>query len=129
MKRVRVLAVAAALMTGLAASPAAAQNRRPANRGPALEQSRPPEAPAAPRGALRPELAAPYDGNVEETRRRLDEVLQQYPPSLREVLRLDPSLLTNAAYLQPYPALGEFLSRHDDVAHNPGFFFPDYRDY
>ena len=129
MKHVRALAVAAALMTGLAASPAAAQNRRPANRGPALEQSRPQEVPAAPRGALRPELAAPYDGNVEETRRRLQEVLQQYPPSLREVLRLDPSLLTNAAYLQPYPALAEFLSQHDDVAHNPGFFFPDYRDY
>ena len=126
MRLVPAAVVAVALLAGLAASTAAAQNPRPANRGPAPEQSR---APQAPRGALRADLAAPYDGNVEETRRRLHEVLQQYPPSLREVLRLDPSLLSNAAYLEPYPALAEFLSQHDDIAHNPGFFFPDYRDY
>jgi hypothetical protein len=126
MRLVPAAVVAVALLAGLEANPAAAQNPRPANRGPAPEQSR---APQAPRGALRADLAAPYDGNVEETRRRLHEVLQQYPPSLREVLRLDPSLLSNAAYLEPYPALAEFLSQHDDIAHNPGFFFPDYRDY
>ena len=113
------------MLAGLTAAPAAAQNPRPANRGPVAEQ---PRASQAPRGALRADLAAPYDGNVEETRRRLHEVLQQYPPSLREVLRLDPSLLANPAYLEPYPALAEFLSQHDDIAHNPGFFFPDYSD-
>jgi hypothetical protein len=109
----------------LPAAPAAAQNPRPANRGVVSEQ---PQAPTPPRGALRADLAAPYDGNVEETRRRLQEVLQQYPPSLREVLRLDPSLLRNPSYLEPYPALAEFLSQHEDIAHNPGFFFPDYRE-
>jgi hypothetical protein len=126
MRLVPAAVVAVALLAGLVAAPAAAQNPRPANRGAAPE---PPRAPQAPRGALRADLAAPYDGNVEETRRRLHEVLQQYPPSLREVLRLDPSLLTNPVYLEPYPALAEFLSQHDDIAHNPGFFFPDYRDY
>jgi hypothetical protein len=126
MRLVPTAVVAVALLAGLVAAPAAAQNPRPANRGAAPE---PPRAPQAPRGALRADLAAPYDGNVEETRRRLHEVLQQYPPSLREVLRLDPSLLTNPVYLEPYPALAEFLSQHDDIAHNPGFFFPDYRDY
>ena len=108
MNRVPATALAAALLAGLTvltAAPAAAQNPRPVNRGPAAEQAR----PLAPRGALRADLAAPYDGNAEETRRRLYEVLQQYPPSLREVLRLDPSLLTNPAYLEPYPALAEFL--------------------
>jgi hypothetical protein len=118
--------LAAVMLAGLTAAPAAAQNPRPANRGPVAEQ---PRASQAPRGALRADLAAPYDGNVEETRRRLHEVLQQYPPSLREVLRLDPSLLANPAYLDPYPALAEFLSQHDDIAHNPGFFFPDYSDH
>ena len=66
------------MLAGLTAAPAAAQNPRPANRGPVAEQ---PRASQAPRGALRADLAAPYDGNVEETRRRLHEVLQQYPPS------------------------------------------------
>jgi hypothetical protein len=112
------------LLCALTAAPAAAQNPRPVN-GEAAE----PRTPAAPRGALRADLAAPYDGNVEETRRRLQEVLQQYPPSLREVLRLDPSLLRNPSYLEPYPALAEFLSQHEDIAHNPGFFFPDYREF
>jgi hypothetical protein len=125
MNHVPAAALAAALLAGLTAAPAAAQNPRPVNRGPAAEQGRPP----APRGALRADLAALYDGNAEETRRRLYEVLQQYPPSLREVLRLDPSLLTNPAYLEPYPALAEFLDQHPEVAHNPGFFIPDFRQY
>jgi len=76
MNHVPAAALAAALLAGLTAAPAAAQNPRPVNRGPAAEQGRPP----APRGALRADLAAPYDGNAEETRRRLYEVLQQYPP-------------------------------------------------
>lgn len=128
MRFVPATALTVVLLAGLTAAPAAAQNSRPGSRGPAPEQPRALQA-QAPRGALRADLAAPYDGNVEETRRRLGEVLQQYPPSLREVLRLDPSLLSNAAYLEPYPALAEFLSQHDDIAHNPAFFFPDYREY
>jgi hypothetical protein len=127
MNHVPAAVLAAALLaglTGLTAAPAAAQNPRPVNRVPA-EQAR----PLAPRGALRADLAAPYDGNAEETRRRLYEVLQQYPPSLREVLRLDPSLLTSPTYLEPYPALAEFLDQHPEVAHNPGFFIPDFRQF
>src|SRR4026209_537412 len=115
----RALAAAArfALIGALAAVPAAAQPR-PVNRGPLIEQP----SPQPPRGVLRADLAAPYDGNVEETRRRLHEVMQQYPPSLGQVLRLDPSLLTNPVYLEPYPALAEFLGQHQEIPHNPGFF-------
>jgi hypothetical protein len=105
-------------------TPAAAQSR-PVNRGPLIEQPRPAQ-PA--RGALRADLAAPYDGNVEETRRRLSEVMQQYPPSLGQVLRLDPSLLTNPAYLESYPALAEFLGQHAEIAHNPSFFLGEFRE-
>jgi hypothetical protein len=53
-----------------------------------------------------------------------------YPPSMREVLRLDPSLLRNAEYLKSYPKLADFLKEHPDVANNPTFFLgtpgPDY---
>ncbi len=63
------------------------------------------------------------DSNAQETQRRLQELLQQYPPSLRKVLALDPTLLTNQEYLQPYPQLGAFISQHPEVAHNPTFFF------
>jgi hypothetical protein len=63
---------------------------------------------------------------AEETRRELEELLRQYPPALPRILRLDPSLLGNQAYLQPYPALAAYLVQHPEIGHNPGYFFSDY---
>ena len=60
--------------------------------------------------------------DAEETRQQLDQLLRQFPPSLAEVLRLDPSMLSNDAYLTTYPALGAFLAQHPEVAHNPAYF-------
>jgi hypothetical protein len=71
-----------------------------------------------------PTTASAYD--AEELRQQLERLLNQYPPSLARVLRLDPTLLTNPAYLQPYPALATFISQHPEVPHNPGFFFARY---
>jgi hypothetical protein len=62
------------------------------------------------------------DRDANETRERFRQLLRQYPPSLAEVLQLDPSLLTNEAYLAPYPGLSAFLSQHPQIAHNPAFF-------
>ena len=63
---------------------------------------------------------------AEETRRELEELLRQFPPALPRILRLDPSLLGNQAYLQPYPALAAYLAQHPEIAHNPGYFFAEY---
>jgi hypothetical protein len=60
--------------------------------------------------------------NADQTRRQLSTILRQYPPSLSEVLRLDPSLLSNRDYLALYPNLNNFLTQHPEVAHNPGYF-------
>lgn len=61
------------------------------------------------------------------TRQQLHErILRQYPPTLPQVLRLDPTLLTNDGYLKMYPALAAFLALHPEVAHNPGFFLGGY---
>ena len=57
-----------------------------------------------------------------DTRERLREILEQYPPSVAQVLRLDPSLLTKPDYLAPYPTLAAYLAQHPEVAHNPVFF-------
>jgi hypothetical protein len=88
------------------------------------------QTPGAPQRAARPaprsaEAPAPAGGEqtAEESRDELSRVLEQYPPSLPQVLRLDPSLLTNTEYLTLYPALASFLSRHPEIAHNPTFFF------
>ncbi len=58
-----------------------------------------------------------------ETRDQLMEVLRQYPPSLAEVLRLDPSLITSEQYVTTYPGLAAFVARHPEVARNPAYFF------
>jgi len=57
-----------------------------------------------------------------DTRERLREIFEQYPPSVAQVLRLDPSLLTKPDYLAPYPTLATYLAQHPEVAHNPVFF-------
>lgn len=118
MKRV----LAALCLLALAASTAAAQQAPRPPRAP-----RTAEAPRPLAEPLRPDLAAPYSGNAPETQGRLRELLQQYPPSLGQVLSLDPTLLTNQAYLEPYPALAAFLAQHPEVAHNPGFFLSGFQ--
>lgn len=66
--------------------------------------------------------------DADETRRQLEDVLKAYPPSLPRILKMDPTLVNNDAYLQTYPALATFLNQHPEVKHNPAFFFAQYGD-
>ncbi|HET6955580.1 MAG TPA: hypothetical protein VFI56_03335 [Vicinamibacterales bacterium] len=75
--------------------------------------------------ATQPAAAAPAAGDertAQDTRQRLREILEQYPPSVGQVLRLDPSLLSRQDYLALYPTLAAYLAQHPEVAHNPVFF-------
>jgi hypothetical protein len=67
------------------------------------------------------------DADARETRQKLELLLQKYPPTLASVLKLDPTLLTNEAYLAPYPGLGAFLDQHLEVGHNPTYFLSNVR--
>lgn len=58
----------------------------------------------------------------EDTRAAFLQVLNRYPPQVSKVLKLDPSLFSNASYLASYPALSEFVAQHPEVAHAPAFF-------
>lgn len=60
--------------------------------------------------------------NADQVREQLENVLQQYPPSLTDVFRNDPSLLSNDAYMASYPNLAAFLASHPQIAHNPAFY-------
>ena len=60
--------------------------------------------------------------DAQRTQQELTNLLQHYPPSLRGVLALDPSLLSSESYLAPYPALGSFLHAHPEIARNPSFY-------
>ena len=115
MRLTRFAAVFALTLTTLSLLPAAATAQ--------AQQRRVGEA-AAPVPAPQPVTASTQ--TAEETRRDLEELLRQYPPSLPHILRLDPSLLGNPAYLQPYPALATFLAQHPEIGHNPGYFFAEY---
>ena len=81
----------------------------------------------APAPALPAVVPAAPDENARETRDKLRQLLDQYPPSLTQVLRLDPSLVSRADYVEPYPRLAAFLAQHPEVAHNPVFFLGDTR--
>jgi hypothetical protein len=97
----------------LAAQAPPATSSRPTSGRPA------PEAATAPAPAPVATLQA-YDAN--ETREQLGNILRQYPPSVADVLRIDPSMLSNQDYLSTYPALAAFLAQHPEVARNPAFF-------
>ncbi len=90
-----------ALIPSLIASPLA--YAQPAPR-PAVPPAAP-AAPAAPAPPAEPTALVPA---------RADDV--------GEVLRRDPSLLTRADYLAPYPALAAFVQQHPEVALNASFF-------
>lgn len=65
------------------------------------------------------------EGNekVGRTRNELRALLKQYPPRLADVLKLDPTLLGNDAYLAPYPNIKTFLQQHPEIARDPDYFF------
>lgn len=66
---------------------------------------------------------AVVDGpSASETRQDLQQILRELPPAVRTVLQHDPTLLTRADYLAPYPRLSAFLQAHPDVPLNPSFF-------
>jgi hypothetical protein len=111
-------AYAFALVLPLAlAHPAAAAPQRkgaPAETAPATREATVPVPPAG--------------QDAEDTRRQLEDVLKAYPSTLPRILRMDPTLLANPDYLQPYPALSGFLAQHPEIQHNPQYFFSEYGD-
>ena len=60
--------------------------------------------------------------DAERTRQAFEEILQKHPPSIGRVLKLDPSLMRNESYLEPYPQVRQFLTEHPEVAVNAPFY-------
>ena len=120
----RFAALAAALCLAgastLAAQPGSGQGPSSGLQGPAANSGR--SQAIAPANVPQDLRQVVSDDDAERTRERLRTIFRQYPPSLADVLRLDPSLLANEAYLAPYPELAIFLKQHPNIVHNPGFF-------
>jgi len=64
--------------------------------------------------------------DAQQTRGELNDLLQKYPPAVGRVLAIDPSLLGNGPYLEPYPALKSFLDAHPEISRNPSFYLADH---
>ncbi len=56
------------------------------------------------------------------TREELHEILQRHPREVGVMLKLDPSLFTNADWIASYPALAEFVKKHPEVPLNSSYY-------
>jgi len=66
---------------------------------------------------------APQDvQQADDVRREFRQLLEQFPPALGVVLKSDPTLLTNPAYLTSYPGLAQFITAHPEVPRDPSYF-------
>jgi len=117
MRHLHAVFLVAGLLSAGAVSEArqAAQQQRPATPSPSAPAQPPSAGPQQTPGVF-------LEQNARETREQLDKVFRQHPPSLREVLRTDPTLLASDSYLATYPSLAAFLRQHPEIAHNPSFF-------
>lgn len=116
-----------ALVAGLSTIPSvvlaqAGASQRPETPSTPLKPTPPqrPQSPASPpqsSAVILQELPT-----ARETREQLNRIFNQLPPSVQEVLRLDPTLLHREDYIANYPALAAFLQQHPEIAHNPAFF-------
>jgi hypothetical protein len=62
----------------------------------------------------------------EEVRQEFSALLRQHPPELATIFALDPTLLSNPAFLGEYPELARFAAEHPEVRHNPRFFLREF---
>src|SRR5579862_6091967 len=76
----------------------------------------------APKATVPVPIVTVEQPDAQRTREQFRQLLERYPPALGGVLGLDPSLLSNQAYLTPYPALLSFLNAHPEIARNPSFY-------
>jgi hypothetical protein len=58
----------------------------------------------------------------QDVRNQFSQLLRESPSELGTILALDPTLLSNEAYLNGYPALAEFIHAHPEVRRNPNYF-------
>lgn len=115
----RFLTLAAILMILFGGS-SIAQTTEPAGVEPASEAA---AAPATDEAGEAPATGtAVREPNDEAAVRALDRVLSTHPREVRQVVGLDPSLLTNQEYLSRYPELAAVVAEYPQLSRNPRIF-------
>lgn len=72
------------------------------------------------------EAASPSTGRHYEVREQLTHLLERHPHELWMILKLDPSLLTNDAFMSGYPEVREFVAEHPEILRNPRFYLAQF---
>jgi hypothetical protein len=73
------------------------------------------------------EAALPLGRSSDDVRENFSNLLRQDPTELATILTLDPTLLSNDAFLAGYPDLARFVAAHPEVRHNPRFYLGEFR--
>jgi hypothetical protein len=71
--------------------------------------------------------AEPATLTSQEIRNQFTNLLSESPSELATILKLDPTLLSNEAYLSGYPELARFVAAHPEVKRNPRFYLSAFR--
>lgn len=92
-----------------------------------------PQRPAAPtterateRGPVQeapPAVRIVGDQDARQVREQFEQMLERQPPSLGRILKTDPSLMRNAAYMSTYPSVAAFLQEHPEIVNTPAYYF------
>lgn len=116
------------LLLAFILSAAASEARQPAQPTRPVPPTAPqrPQAPAGP-AQTSPGMFISETRDARETRDRLNDIFNQHPPSVRDVLRIDPTLMYRPDYMANYPVLAAFLEQHPEIAHNPAYFVGERR--
>lgn len=61
-------------------------------------------------------------------REQFNRVLRSYPSDVGRILALDPTLLSDDAFMSRYPRIVEFVKAHPEVRHNSRFYLANYED-
>lgn len=61
-----------------------------------------------------------------EVRSEFGTLLRESPSELATILVLDPTLLSNQAFLAGYPELSRFVAEHPEVRRNPRFYLAEF---
>lgn len=61
-----------------------------------------------------------------ELREDFSKLLRQRPSELATILVLDPTLLSNEAFLSGYPDLAKFVAEHPEVRRNPRYYLGEF---
>jgi hypothetical protein len=63
-----------------------------------------------------------------EIRNLFTQTLRDHPADLARTLVLNPTLLSNQAFLAGYPRLAQFVQQYPEVAGNPSYYLADFQE-